>query len=443
MNFNKPRGSRPEHPAALIERLRRNWHNLVVLALDEENTPGREADTFPVTMKIGSPSLLGEGLLRDRGLIQSWMTAWNDFETEAHVEFKTVTKRVVGQMTLPISLTVDTIDQLAIVLGGTHTQHLKRARAVMRKLVGLDTRLVGMSSYWVTLTQLTIREQDGFIELLRGRIDESAELGDLREVAIPGLHSKWIERNITLVRDALGMISLLKAGDSIHQELGYCEDDRQQIWMKFHPDDYINPMGDQEIGMRPSKIAGFPQSVTKMVIVENKATFNRHVPLPGVCLSFGSGNAISGTAAAITALKDMDICYWGDLDSFGMAILSRVRRILPKTTSYFMNADTMLSHKHLWTTEVAGECYKGAISDLTNDENEALAIIRSDGIRLEQERLTLTDQDLIFLGIVRETSPAGKLTPTEPMEEAAQQVSKEPEATPSSRWPFFKSKKTG
>lgn len=73
-------------------------------------------------------------------------------------------------------------------------------------------------------------------------------------------------------------------------------------------------------------VAHIPQSIAQVAIVENTETFFGYDPVPGVCLFFGSGNAVTGMASEIVFLKERRVVYWGDLDSFGIKILSRLRR---------------------------------------------------------------------------------------------------------------------
>jgi len=43
--------------------------------------------------------------------------------------------------------------------------------------------------------------------------------------------------------------------------------------------------------------------------------------------------------------------YWGDLDTHGLRILSRVRALLPRVSSILMDEQTLLAHRTLWGEE--------------------------------------------------------------------------------------------
>ncbi|MFZ3584538.1 Wadjet anti-phage system protein JetD domain-containing protein [Loktanella sp. DJP18] len=400
MILKRPNGAAAEMPAALKVRLERTWDARVAKSItDQDNTEGE----FPLTVSIGRPSLAGDAMVRRRAEIAEWITQWRDQAAIHTVSFEAMTKRRVGDVSLPDTIVFQTIDEMAAFLGSGRHRDLRTARSCVSVLAHVDRRLNAMAKHWQKLSALPVEEQTGFASLLEARSKGSDDLIDIRELAIVGLDSKWIETRQSIVREALKHIDCLKDGSSFREEFGFRDDDRQEIWMKFHPVDWSNPMGEPEMSMRPSKIKGLPPTVTRVVIVENKGTFNSHTPLPGVCLFFGSGNAIAGTAAAMPFLKALDIIYWGDLDSWGMKILSRLRRILPHTTTFAMDDGTMLAHCPLWTVEPDSDRYTGEIDRLAPQEASALQLIRKGHWRLEQERLTVTPDDIHAIGLARIT----------------------------------------
>ena len=53
-------------------------------------------------------------------------------------------------------------------------------------------------------------------------------------------------------------------------------------------------------------------------------------------------------------LQSVSVVYWGDIDTYGLAILARARRVLRGSVqSVAMDEATLLAHRELWTHEPA------------------------------------------------------------------------------------------
>jgi hypothetical protein len=122
----------------------------------------------------------------------------------------------------------------------------------------------------------------------------------------------------------------------------------------------------------------------RVIVSENKMTF---LTLPSVTNGIGVWGA--GNAAALLHgvgwLSNCHILYWGDLDTQGLEILSRLRSVFPHTRSLMMDMDTFSRFQSL--------CVPGTPSNspsplnLTSSEISAWAAVQSQNLRLEQERL--------------------------------------------------------
>jgi hypothetical protein len=83
------------------------------------------------------------------------------------------------------------------------------------------------------------------------------------------------------------------------------------------------------------------------------------------------------------------VIYWGDIDTHGFAILSRLRALFPHVRSFLMDRETLLTHRPLWAREE--EPYTGGLHHLTAEEDALFEELRQGtlgyGVRLEQERI--------------------------------------------------------
>lgn len=120
-----------------------------------------------------------------------------------------------------------------------------------------------------------------------------------------------------------------------------------------------------------------------VVITENLRNFLALPELPG-------GIAVQGGGDAATLLADTPwlaasrILYWGDLDPRGFAILARLRRIFPQTTSLLMDEATLDASLRL---AVPHESPEEPPIGLHAKELRTLERLRAARLRLEQERI--------------------------------------------------------
>lgn len=136
----------------------------------------------------------------------------------------------------------------------------------------------------------------------------------------------------------------------------------------------------------------------QVVVSENKMTF---LTLPSIVNGIGLWGA--GNAAAlfneVRWLSNCHIFYWGDLDTQGLEILSRLRKSFPHTESLMMDAITLHQFQNICSTGTAVNNVPP--SNLTASEMEAWLKIQVGNLRLEQERIP---SDFICKTILETTS---------------------------------------
>ncbi|WP_426514804.1 Wadjet anti-phage system protein JetD domain-containing protein [Dactylosporangium sp. McL0621] len=102
---------------------------------------------------------------------------------------------------------------------------------------------------------------------------------------------------------------------------------------------------------------------------------------------FGGGYALS-TLQPLRWLTEQ-LIYWGDIDTHGFAILSRLRQLFPATRSMLMDRATLLAHQTQWVREPApASAHLPALDDPEADlYRELVEDVLGPSIRLEQERI--------------------------------------------------------
>jgi hypothetical protein len=123
-------------------------------------------------------------------------------------------------------------------------------------------------------------------------------------------------------------------------------------------------------------------------VVENEITYLAF-PLPGAAVViFGGGYAVD-VLEPLGWLTDLDLVYWGDIDTHGFAILNRLRHRFGNARSMLMDRATLLGHRGQWVTEPRPTA---AVLDLLDAEEaefyrDLVEGVFGPSVRLEQERI--------------------------------------------------------
>jgi hypothetical protein len=136
-----------------------------------------------------------------------------------------------------------------------------------------------------------------------------------------------------------------------------------------------------------NQLAQHPQPVETVIIVENSHSPQQLLKheLPNTLIVFGGGYGIAVLKDAHW-LRDIRLLYWGDLDTHGLGILSKVRSYFPNVQSFLMDENTFETYQDY---VVADKPFKGeAPSHLTAAERGLFAFLKENGLRLEQERVS-------------------------------------------------------
>lgn len=134
------------------------------------------------------------------------------------------------------------------------------------------------------------------------------------------------------------------------------------------------------------QLAQIPFTASLILVVENKNSMLQVLQQP-----LSDGMVIFGGGYGVSLLKDCHwlhqkvLYYWGDLDTHGLAILSRFRSFFPNTQALMMDEATFDAYPHAW---VAGKPFNGAVPEnLSTEEQKLFERLNSSLLRLEQERL--------------------------------------------------------
>jgi hypothetical protein len=215
----------------------------------------------------------------------------------------------------------------------------------------------------------------------------------LRQLDIPGVHSKFIEVRRGLLAELLDAVLPPDAIDASFSGAAGFEPRYglavEPVLIRFRlldPKQRIRGLSDLSIPVL--EFARLQVPAGRVFITENKINGLAFPETPDSIVIFGLGNGIT-RLAAVPWLHERTIYYWGDIDTHGFAILDRLRAVFPGVQSFLMDRATLLAHHPLWVKE--HEPFDNALTRLNDCEQALFQDIRrgdlADRIRLEQERI--------------------------------------------------------
>jgi Wadjet anti plasmid transformation system JetA-like protein/uncharacterized protein DUF3322 len=287
------------------------------------------------------------------------------------------------------------------------TVDLGRARALASTL----------RSAGATLTPATLRAVHGLpandVEVLINAVTwlrrhPDAGTWTLRQLPVPGMHTKWLDTHCALLRDVSGR----DVRDEVRPRLTVMHltyaDPRHAASGRRRHDAWTT--GDvHDIAYRPRVV----------LVVENRDSRLWFPPVSDTIVVEGGGKAAAAMLANVPWIRSADhVVYWGDIDADGYAILDHFRATLAvpapdgapaKPVASILMDVTDLHHyaAHGVTHDKTGRPIRPSpaiLPHLTETETIAYDTIATAGPtpfrRIEQEAIPLSDAATRLLGIL-------------------------------------------
>ena len=310
------------------------------------------------------------------------------------VEMREFRHRIFGANAAPQTIWIDT-DRDALALIGK-----QRAAARFAGLVEMTRKLEPRVLPWLAKRPLQALElADEWCRLLEivAWIETHPASGMyLRQVDIPGVHTKFIEAHRGVLSELLDIVLQSEAIDAaatgmnrFAQRYGFRD---KPVLVRFRPLDLQSSILScgfaQDITLDAESFVRFEPEVSRVFITENEINFLAFPQVKESLVIFGAGYGFEMLNKA-TWLKRCKICYWGDIDTHGFAILDQLRSHFDHVESFLMDRATLLAFESQWGVEE-----KQTLRDLTrlNHEEKALYNDLRDNrirkqLRLEQEKI--------------------------------------------------------
>jgi hypothetical protein len=373
-------------PADVREAVGRRWRSGALLTSFAEGLPW---EPLAVPVRGPGPAELGERLAE----VQKWAGEWEQADrTLLRVEYKKVGGRHFGTNMIPCRAWIDGYDQAWALLG---------TRAEVRRLVSLMDRTKAECpslASWLTRRPVKALQLADVWEHMLATvrwIDQRQAPGMyLRQVDVPGVDTKFIERHRGVLAE---LLDLVLDADRIDPAAGDFEGRyrfrRKPGYVRFRAGQTPGGSagGFSELTVRADEFTVPPPGITRAYVVENEITYLAF-PLPADAVVILGGGYAVPVLESLSWLAGLDLVYWGDIDTHGFVILNRLRQRFPHARSMLMDRATLLAHRRQWVTEPVPST--ADLDSLTADElalyRDLLANTLGPAVRLEQERISFS-----------------------------------------------------
>ncbi len=376
----------------LIAVLRRRWESGRYLSAHLAS-----AEWTPVLLPISAPKT---GELLDR---LDQITVWLErFERDSRdsagrdrfaIEYRTLGGRAVGCNRVPARIRIDTFDDLCALLDTAKDTRTLEAVVLMTR-----NRLPELVPWVIAHPLAALASAPVWAEVLatvEWITAHDAPHLYVRQIDVERVDTKFVEANRNLLGDLLTIVlpperidATLPRNDFAGRYRFRRKPSYTRLRLLARTDSALFTPGITELTVRTDELARLPPPARRVFIIENEVSYLAFPQVPTGIAIFGGGFGID-IVKAIDWLDDVEVIYWGDIDTHGLVMLSRLRARFPHVQSMLMDHATLTAHRAHWVTEPMPT--DQPLLHLTEPEADVYRDLIEDRygtrVRLEQERV--------------------------------------------------------
>lgn len=336
-------------PADIRAQVLKLWDKGALLACVAGGTP-----LFPRRLTFKGPT---SGELAQRfDEVRDWIAGLNNQKKLYRVVWRDLNHRILGPNSVPDEVWIDTLDGALGLIG--KSRDAERFASIVALTAERHPQLLS----WLGKRPLRALNLAGewpkLLDIVSWLQQHPTPGIYLRQVDIPGVHSKFIEGHRSVLSELLDLVLQQDAiDDSARGVNGFCRrygfrDKPSRIRFRMLDADiaFVPTGTDQDIMVTHDTFARLDLPVEKVFITENEVNFLAFPPASRSMVIFGAGYGFEMLAEACW-LRSCCLYYWGDIDTHGFAILDQVRALFPNIASFLMDRGTLLTHRPHWGKE--------------------------------------------------------------------------------------------
>lgn len=327
-------------PAELAHRWLRQWESA-----DHRDQRMLDPDAWPIALAIGRPT--AQQFERHTPEVREHISRWRAIKV-GQVTFESVRFRSGGEpVELPVRWVLRSPKEWIEACGDplVGREHERLSRIVTAVDPAFRRTLVRRRYLLGDYTEAEILK---VAEVALALTPGCAEGRPLRALSVCGIDSKFFERHRSLLVQLLD-IRFEGEASSLGLESFLGAPDENDHWLLVVPlAQGLMPFAQQRV--RASEITVTPLPGSHILIVENERCLHQLPVLADTVAILGAGLNLEWMRAEWLSRKV--IGYWGDLDTWGLAMLARARRLQPELTALLMTRPIFEAHATMAVIEI-------------------------------------------------------------------------------------------
>jgi hypothetical protein len=364
--------------------LKREWNN-------DAGLKARLLNCKPFPIRIGLKPPAGRSAIADMAHFQKFIGQWRSYSSQKTIQWESRRYRTLAEQTVPKFFILENIKQLIEFVGKEALSRSEKWTQNMAPLLSIKEELYpALVKHLKTIESMRLSDAELLSRLVKQLFFQMGVGQYLRALPLIGVDTKFLENYQALISDVLDILhdGEITASGGLLEWLGCLENPRG--WLT------VRPLCESV----KAKIGGFPVMqlhsdvlreqalpANNILVVENMQSGLGLPLLKDTIAVFGGGKNVSWMDAVW--LKTRRVAYWGDIDTWGLSILSDVRSRLSSVKAIMMDADALTHHEDRMVVEP--ESLEHLPKFLTDTEAQIFSDLKTDkypGSRLEQERLS-------------------------------------------------------
>lgn len=347
---------------------------------------------FPLRLSLKSPSSAD---ITDRfNEVRAWAAELAATDL-IRVEWQELRHRVQGAQKMPACVWVETLEDALRSLGKRKDWDRFSAQVVSATRQAHPALLPWLEKRPLQALELSA-EWPRLLTVVAWFVGHPRPGIYLRQVDLPGVHSKFIEAHRSVLAELLDMalpanaVDISKTGISqFSARYGFLEKPTRIRFRVLDPAIRAVPgSGCPDVTLDADSFGRLELAVQRVFITENETNFLAFPPIRDAIVIFGAGYGWDALARSHW-LKNCPLHYWGDIDTHGFGILDQLRGYFNHVTSFLMDRATLDAHASIWGSE--DKPLRIDLHRLTPEESTLYDDLRDNrirvGLRLEQEHI--------------------------------------------------------
>ncbi|NKC10773.1 MAG: hypothetical protein GKR94_00765 [Gammaproteobacteria bacterium] len=343
---------------------------------------------FPIEINLSPPS--GTAALHDLTRFQQFIEAWQRWPRQQQVHYQRRQLHNIGQHHVPVALTIASMQELIESLGPECVERSQHWARAMKPLLALDGDLYPvLVRHLAALETLTVEDAQTLAALLPQLKPGMGQNRYLRALPIQGIDTKFIEIHQTLISGLLDQLhaGAISAAGGLPSWLGCRVNPSGWLYVRYLCAAHRERLGGFNILRLPTQeLLSTALAGKRILIVENLQSGLALPELADTTAVCGGGQNLQWTQASW--LRQKEVAYWGDIDTWGFKLLSDARVNIAPLRSLMMDDNTLQRFKSRTVAEKSP--YVQTPANLLAHESSTYSRLFTENaevLRLEQERL--------------------------------------------------------